>query len=189
MKIALQSFGLVLLGIYVYSAYWVTRDAFDPIPEFPHRRDFLGPARAGAFFLGTGGLVAWGVESLIEGSSGLAALVGFAAASGAVYLFMELKRRGLAEMEWQADADSREVLDGWRSLRKEEITKHAQELEAELLVLRRKLPLEGAVGRQLSRREWIALWRNEATLAGFTKLHAREAQQSIAGDRPQAAGP
>ena len=188
MKIALQSFSLVLLGVYVYSAYWVTRDAFDPIPEFPHRMGFLGPARAGAFFLGTGGLVAWGVESLIEGSSALAGLIGFGAASGAVYLLMELKRRGLAEMEWQADADSRVILDGWQSLRKEDITKHAQELEAEVLALRRKLPLEGPIERQLSRREWIALWRDEATLAGLAKLHAREAQQSIAVDRPQAAG-
>jgi len=188
MNIALQSFGLVLLGVYVYSAYWVTRDAFDPIPEYPHRMGFLGPARAGAFFLGTGGLVAWGVGALIEGSTALASLIGFAAAGGSVYLLMELKRRGLAEMEWQADADSREILDRWQSLRKEDIAKHTQELEAEVLVLRRKLPLEGLIERQLSRREWIALWRNEATLAGLAKLHAREAQQSIAVDRPQAAG-
>lgn len=175
MKIALQSFGLALLCIYVYSAYWVTRDAFDPIPEYPHRMGFLGPARAGAFFLGTGGLVTWGVEALIKGSTALASLVGFAAASGSVYLLMELKRRGLAEMEWQADADSREILNRWLSLGKEGIVKHAQEFEAEVLALRRKLPLEGPIERQLSRREWIELWRNEAILAGLAKLDAREA--------------
>lgn len=176
MKIALQFFGLVLLGIYVYSAYWVTRDAFDPIPEYSHRMGFLGLARAGVFFLGTGGLVAWAVEQFFEGSTALAGIIGFAAASGAVYLLMELKRRGLAEMEWQADADSREILARWQSLRKEDVIKHVQELEAELLVLRRKLPLEGPIERQLSRREWIALWRNEATLAGLAKLHKGEVQ-------------
>ncbi len=91
-------------------------------------------------------------------------------------------------MEWQADANSRKILDGWRSLQKEDITKHAQELEAEILVLRRKLPLEGAIERQLSRCEWITLWRNEATLAALARLHAHEAQQSIAVDRPHVAG-
>lgn len=91
-------------------------------------------------------------------------------------------------MESQADSESRKVLDGWQSLQKEDITKHTQALEAEIRELRRRLPLEGEIGRQLSRREWIALWRNEATLAGLAKLAAREAQQSIAVDRPQAAG-
>ena len=184
MSIALQSFGLVLLGVYMYLAFWVIRDAFDPVPEFPHRLGFLGPARAGAFFLGTGGLVAWGMVSLFDGASALGGLIGFAVASGSVYLLMELKRRGLVEMESQADSESRKVLDGWQSLRKEDITKHAQELETEIHELRRKLPLEGEIGRQLSRREWIALWRNEATLANLAKSAAREAQQSIAVDRP-----
>lgn len=170
MKIIIQSFGLIFLGIYLYSAFWVTRDAVEPIPEFPNRIGFLGSARVGAFFFGTGGLVAWGVDALTEGLSSLAGLIGFAVATGAAYLFMELKRRGLAEMEWQADADSRAILDEWRSLREEEITKHLLELENETRVLRRKLPLEGPIDRQLSRCEWIALWRNEAVLAHFAKM-------------------
>ncbi len=187
MSIVIQSFGVFLLVVYVYSAVWVIRDAFDPIPEFPHRGGLLGPVRAGVFFLGTGGLVGWGVESLFDNAS-VGGLIGFAAAAGSVYLLMELKRRGLVEMEAQADSESRKVLEEWQALRKGDVAKHAGELETEIRELRRKLPLEGEIGRVLSRREWIRLWRNEATLAAWAKLAAGETQQSIAADRPQAAG-